>query len=50
MPELQSLARRHNIELTLLGLTGGESIEFEGQLKLPLADVRAAWESLVTQP
>jgi phosphoribosylformylglycinamidine synthase len=47
MPELQSLARRHNVELSLLGLTGGDVLEFEGQLKLPLAEIRHAWEALV---
>ncbi|HSS60436.1 MAG TPA: phosphoribosylformylglycinamidine synthase subunit PurL [Candidatus Limnocylindrales bacterium] len=44
MPEMQSLARRHNIELSLLGLTGGGVLEFEGQLKLPLSELRQAWE------
>jgi phosphoribosylformylglycinamidine synthase len=44
MPELQSLARRHHVEISLLGLAGGESIEFEGQFRLPLADIRQAWE------
>ena len=48
MPELQSLARRHHVELSLLGLAGGEFIEFEGQLKLSLAELRQAWETLVT--
>jgi phosphoribosylformylglycinamidine synthase len=47
MPELQSLARRHNVELSLLGLTGGDVLEFEGQLKLPLAEIRQAWEVLI---
>jgi len=47
MPEMQSLARRHNVELSLLGLAGGDSIEFEGQLKVSLAELRAAWESMV---
>ncbi|MEO8743855.1 MAG: phosphoribosylformylglycinamidine synthase subunit PurL [Candidatus Dormiibacterota bacterium] len=44
MPELQSLARRHHVEISLLGLTGGDSLEFEGQFKLPLAELRQAWE------
>jgi phosphoribosylformylglycinamidine synthase subunit PurL len=48
MPELQSLARRHNVELSLLGLAGGNVIEFEGQLKLSLAELREAWEGAVT--
>ena len=47
MPELQSLARRHNVELSLLGLAGGDVIEFEGQLKLSLAELRDAWESTI---
>ena len=48
MPELQSLARRHHVELALLGLAGGTTLEFEGQLKLPLAELRQAWEVMVS--
>ncbi|MGH7763969.1 MAG: phosphoribosylformylglycinamidine synthase subunit PurL [Candidatus Dormibacteraceae bacterium] len=44
MPELQSIARRHHVEISLLGLTGGDWIEFEGQFKVSLADLRQAWE------
>ena len=44
MPEMQTLARRHHVEISLLGLAGGESIEFEGQFKLSLAEMRQAWE------
>ncbi|HEY2437967.1 MAG TPA: AIR synthase related protein, partial [Solirubrobacteraceae bacterium] len=47
MPELQSLARRHHVEIALLGLAGGDSIEFEGQFKLSLADLAQAWEGTV---
>jgi phosphoribosylformylglycinamidine synthase len=47
MPEMQSLARRHNVELSLLGLAGGDAIEFEGQLKVSLAQLREAWEVMV---
>ena len=47
MPEMQSLARRHNVELSLLGLAGGDSIEFEGQLKVSLTELREAWEVMV---
>jgi len=47
MPELQSLARRHHVELSLLGLAGGDILEFEGQLRLALADLREAWEVMV---
>jgi phosphoribosylformylglycinamidine synthase len=48
MPEMQSLARRHNVELSLLGLAGGDYIEFEGQMKLSLAELRQAWEAFIT--
>jgi phosphoribosylformylglycinamidine synthase subunit PurL len=44
VPELQGLGRRQRVELTMLGLAGGEVIEFEGQLRVPLARLRAAWE------
>ena len=44
LPELQSLARRNHVELSMLGLTGGEVMELEGQVKVLLADMRAAWE------
>ncbi len=47
MPEMQSLARRHNVELSLLGLAGGDHFEFEGQLKITLNELRDAWEVLV---
>ncbi|TME24167.1 MAG: phosphoribosylformylglycinamidine synthase subunit PurL [Chloroflexi bacterium] len=47
MPELQSLARRHHVELSLLGLAGGDILEFEGQLRLTLAELREAWEVMV---
>jgi phosphoribosylformylglycinamidine synthase len=48
MPELQSLARRNGVEISLLGLAGGDSLEFEGQFKLPLAEIRQAWEGAIT--
>jgi phosphoribosylformylglycinamidine (FGAM) synthase-like enzyme len=44
MPELQSLARRHHVEIALLGLAGGDSVEFEGQFRLTLDEMRQAWE------
>ena len=47
MPELQSLARRHHVELSLLGLAGGDILEFEGQLRFTLAELREAWEVMV---
>jgi phosphoribosylformylglycinamidine synthase len=48
MPEMQSLARRHNVELSLLGLTGGDTLEFEGQLKLSLSELHGAWEAMTS--
>ena len=44
VPEVQALARRHGVELQLLGLTGGDAIEFDGQLRVPLTELREAWE------
>jgi phosphoribosylformylglycinamidine synthase len=48
MPELQSLARKHHVEISLLGMAGGDSIEFEGQFKLSLEELRQAWEGAIT--
>ncbi|OLC64626.1 MAG: phosphoribosylformylglycinamidine synthase II [Actinobacteria bacterium 13_1_40CM_4_65_12] len=45
MPELQTLSRRHHVEISLLGMAGGQTVEFEGQFRLPLADLRQAWEA-----
>jgi hypothetical protein len=39
------LARRHRVELVLLGLVDGDSVEFEGQLEVGLAELREAWEN-----
>jgi phosphoribosylformylglycinamidine synthase subunit PurL len=44
VPALRALAERHGVELVVLGLTGGEEIELEGQLRVPLADLRPVWE------
>ncbi len=49
MPEMQSLARRHHVEISLLGLAGGQIIEFEGQFRVSLAEMRQAWEGTVNQ-
>jgi phosphoribosylformylglycinamidine synthase subunit PurL len=50
VPEIQALARRHDVELRVLGLVGGDAIEFDGQLHVPLADVREAWERALESP
>jgi phosphoribosylformylglycinamidine synthase len=47
MPAMQSLARRNHVELSLLGLAGGDHLEFEGQLRLSLTELRDAWEAMV---
>ena len=44
MPELQSLARRHRVEIQLLGLTGGDRLEFEGEFSVTLAALARAYE------
>jgi hypothetical protein len=44
MPELQTLARRHHVEISLLGISGGDTLEFEGQFRLSLDRIRQAWE------
>ncbi len=44
MPNLQTLARTHRVEITLLGLVGGLELEFEGQIRLSLRELREAWE------
>jgi phosphoribosylformylglycinamidine synthase subunit PurL len=43
MPELQNLARRHRVEIQLLGLTGGDAVEFEGQFSIPIAELGVAY-------
>ena len=50
MPELQTLARRHHVELQLLGMAGGDTLEFEGQVREPLEELRAVWESGLAVP
>ncbi len=44
MPELQALARRHHVELELLGNVHGDRIVFDGQVDVGLAELREAWE------
>ena len=43
VPELQGMARRHHLEMLLLGLSGGDSIEFEEQFQVGLDSLRRAW-------
>ena len=44
MPELLNLARKHHVEIQNLGLAQGDSIDFEGQFRVSIADMRQAWE------
>jgi phosphoribosylformylglycinamidine synthase len=47
VPEMQTLARRHHVEISLLGLAGGDVLEFEGQFRVSLAEMRQAWEGAI---
>ena len=48
MPELLNLARRHHVEIQNLGLAGGDTLEFEGQFRLSLLEMRQAWDEALT--
>jgi phosphoribosylformylglycinamidine synthase len=39
MPELQNLARKHRVEIQLLGMTGGSELEFEGDFSVSLEEM-----------
>ena len=41
---LRQLAGVHDVELTLLGRTGGDRVVFEGQVDVGLPELRKAWE------
>nr|WP_227464433.1 phosphoribosylformylglycinamidine synthase subunit PurL [Nocardioides lijunqiniae] len=41
--ELTSLAARHGVPVTDLGVTGGDALSVDGQFDLPLEDIRSAW-------
>ncbi|HEX6487282.1 MAG TPA: phosphoribosylformylglycinamidine synthase subunit PurL [Candidatus Dormibacteraeota bacterium] len=49
MPELQTLSRRHHVELQLLGMAGGDFVEFETQVREPLAELRDVWENALLE-
>jgi phosphoribosylformylglycinamidine synthase II len=44
VPELRRLAGERGIELAVLGVTGGDAIELDGQLRVSLSDLREVWE------
>ncbi len=43
--ELVDLAEAHGVELSSIGITGGDSVEVAGQLSVPVAELRAAWSA-----
>jgi phosphoribosylformylglycinamidine synthase len=43
MPEVQNLARKHRVEIQLLGMTGGSDLEFEGDFKVSLEELSSAY-------
>ncbi|HEV2953183.1 MAG TPA: phosphoribosylformylglycinamidine synthase subunit PurL [Candidatus Dormibacteraeota bacterium] len=49
MPELQTLARRHHVEVQLLGMAGGDRLEIESQLRLSLEDMKTAYDGALVQ-
>jgi phosphoribosylformylglycinamidine synthase II len=40
---LVELARHHGVDITPLGLTGGDALVVEGEFDVPLAELREAW-------
>src|SRR5258708_33256037 len=39
-PELQTLARRHHVGISRLGMAGGQTIEFHGEFRFSLEEMR----------
>ncbi len=50
MPELQARARRHHVNIELLGNVHGDRLVFDGQLDLALSDLRQRWEHGLVPP
>ena len=50
MPELQALARRHHVNIELLGNVHGDRIVFDGQVDVALSDLRDRWEKGLVPP
>ncbi|MET1036745.1 MAG: AIR synthase related protein, partial [Aeromicrobium sp.] len=40
-----ALAERHGVDLTSVGRTGGDTIEVAGQLSIPVAELKSAWQA-----
>jgi phosphoribosylformylglycinamidine synthase II len=43
--ELVGLAEKHGVGLASVGRTGGDAIEVAGQLSVPVAELKAAWQA-----
>jgi phosphoribosylformylglycinamidine synthase II len=43
--EFVALAERHGVELASVGRTGGETLAIAGQLSVPVAELKAAWQA-----
>lgn len=43
--EFVALAEQHGVELASVGRTGGDAIEVAGQLSIPVAELKAAWQA-----
>jgi phosphoribosylformylglycinamidine synthase II len=43
--EFVGLAEKHGVELASVGRTGGDAIEVAGQLRVPVAELKAAWQA-----
>ncbi|TNM48232.1 phosphoribosylformylglycinamidine synthase subunit PurL [Nocardioides albidus] len=43
--ELRALCARHDVAMTELGTTGGDSLAVEGVFEVPLAELRDAWSA-----
>ncbi len=39
------LAEKHGVELTSVGRTGGDAIDVAGQLSIPVAELKSAWQA-----
>ncbi|MDP9373516.1 MAG: phosphoribosylformylglycinamidine synthase subunit PurL [Chloroflexota bacterium] len=44
LANLERVAREHGLDVLVLGTTGGDALEIEGLLSVPVAELRAAWE------
>ncbi len=45
--QLVSLAEKHGVELASIGRTGGTDLEVVGQLSIPVAELRTAWQATI---